>query len=116
MKRNGEFFARALAAASLSVALALAMFASGCYSNPHGYQDTPPIRRLVSVPSGATVEIPKLNLRLETPCDLPTELGPSDEISVSKPGYVPFRGRLGELREISRWTYEARLNPANPNP
>ena len=116
MARNGFPFGRGIAVTRTFVAASLALVASGCYSNPHGYQDTPPILRLVSVPSGATVDIPSMNLRLETPCDLPTELDLDDEISVSKPGFVPFRGTLGEIREISRRTFEVRLNPVSSNP
>lgn len=116
MVRNALPFGRGIAAACVLAAAGLALAASGCYSNPHGYQDTPPILRLVSVPSGATVDIPSMNLRLETPCDLPTELDLDDEISVSKQGYVPFRGTLGEIREISRRTFEVRLNPVSSDP
>ncbi|MGQ9589515.1 MAG: hypothetical protein ACUVYA_04380 [Planctomycetota bacterium] len=116
MVRNALPSGLGIAVAGVLAAASFALAASGCYSNPHGYQDTPPILRLVSVPSGATVDIPSMNLRLETPCDLPTELDLDDEISVSKRGYVPFRGTLGEIREISRRTFEVRLNPVSSNP
>ncbi len=83
----------------------------GCHSNPHDYQDTPPILRLVSIPAGATVTLEDMRVRVETPCDLPTELGLDDELSVSKEGYLPFRGTLRDLVQISRGTFELRLQP-----
>jgi hypothetical protein len=90
---------------SLSLALPL-----GCgYSNPHGEQDTPPILRLWTVPAGATVILADMNLKLETPCDLPTELDPDDEISISKAGYLPYKGPLSGLPEVGRGTYQIEL-------
>ena len=77
-------------------------------------QDTPPIKRLDTVPAGTTLVIERLNLRLETPCDLPTKLEPDDEIAVSKKGYYPFRGPIGDLPEIARGTYRLELQASTP--
>ena len=100
-------------AACAALALWLAALV-GCHSNPHDYQDTPPILRLVTIPAGATVVLEDMRLRLETPCDLPTELGLDDELSVSKEGCLPFHGTLRDLVQISRGTFELRLQRPIP--
>lgn len=121
MSRNTFHAMRATCAlvrigAALAVVLAVAL-PSGCgYSNPHGRQDTPPILRIRTVPSGAIVILEEMNLKLTSPCDLPTELDPDDEISVSKDGYLPYKGPLGGLREIARGTYEIELKPVGTAP
>lgn len=101
--------------AVLSLVLLAACGAWGCsYSNPHGEQDTPPITRITTIPVGATVVIEDMNLRMETPCDLPTELDEDDEIIVTKKGYLPWKGPLSDLPQIARGTYQLRLEQLPP--
>ena len=93
------------------LALTFAGATAGCHSNPHGYQDTPPICRLTTAPAGAKVLIEDLNLELETPCDLPTEIDGDSEIAISKDGYLPYKGPLNGLREVSRANFFLELRP-----
>ena len=94
---------------------AWALAAWGCsYSNPHGEQDTPPITRITTIPAGATIVIEPMNLKMETPCDLPTELDEDDEIIVTKKGYLPWKGPLSDLPQIARGTYQLRLEQRPP--
>jgi len=92
---------------------------SGCqiHRNAHGYQATPPISSLTSVPQGARVviDIPSIRkLELTTPCDLPTELRKHHMISVTKEGYLPWKGPIGELPQTARATYKVTLQPIVP--
>ena len=82
----------------------------GChYNNPHGDQGLPPVTRLITEPSGATLYVERLNLVLETPCDLPHTIYGTDVVSISKDGYLPYRGPLRDLPQVARATYKCEL-------
>jgi hypothetical protein len=86
--------------------LPLLLLAACGYSNPHGGQELEPVTRFTTRPAGAQVHIPRLNLMLESPCDLPYEVDTDDEIVVTMPGYVSWRGMLGSVPQVSLGTYE----------
>jgi hypothetical protein len=92
-------------------ALALAGLAlAGChYSNPHGSQDLPPVNRLDSDPVGARVRIVRLNLELETPCDISEHATVDDEIVITMPGYRMWQGRIKDLPQTALGTYKCTL-------
>jgi hypothetical protein len=100
---------RSLGVLALSALLALS---TGCrYDNPHGTQELPPTTRLLSEPSGATVLFQRLNLELETPCELPSGIEEDDPIMVYKDGYRPFTGRVSDLVQQAMETYKVVLQP-----
>lgn len=72
---------------------------------PVGCRSLPRVKRLVTDPPGAKVWIPRLNLELETPCDLPDRVGKKDLIRISAPGKPAFEGKLGDLRQVAERTY-----------
>lgn len=80
------------------LAALLAAFPAACRS-------LPPVKRLVTDPPGARVWIPRLNLELETPCDLPDRVGKKDLIRISAPGKPAFEGKLGDLPQVAERTY-----------
>jgi hypothetical protein len=99
-------------AASKTLAfLALAGLAlTGCnYSNPHGSQDLPPVTRLDSDPIGARVRIVRLNLELETPCDISEHVTVDDEIVMTAAGYRMWQGRIRDLPQTALGTYKCTL-------
>ena len=49
-------------------------------------------------------------MRHSTSCD------PDDEISVSKEGYLPYRGPLSGIREVGRGTYQLELQRVGTAP
>lgn len=95
-----------------TIAAAVAMLAllCGCnYSNPHGSQELPPTKRLNSDPSGAKVRFQRLNIELETPCELPDTIAEDDEMMVWKDNYRPWTGTLEQLPQVSLGTYQCKL-------
>ena len=93
----------------LTAAAAL-LFATSCnYSNAHDTQELPPTFRVVSAPSGATLMIERLNMKLETPCELPHTVYPSDTVVIAMDGYVAFRGQIEDLPQVARGTYSCEL-------
>ncbi len=97
---------RLLAAAACAAAL---VFPACHYSNPHGTQALPPVKRVDTLPYGATVRIPHLNLELEAPCDLPETVDEDDEVVISKDGFALYRGPLRALPQPARGTYRCVL-------
>ena len=89
-----------------AAALALSFAGLGCRSDP----PSPEFYRLTTTPSGAMLTIPELGLRMMTPCDLPHDLSPNDQINVTKPGYLPFSGALNDLMQDARKTYHVELH------
>ena len=68
--------------------------------------------RLVTRPAQATATFPdRGNLQLETPADLPPDLGSRDRVRIEKSGYISFDGKLGQLPRIADGTYECVLVP-----
>lgn len=92
-------------------ALAVLAFPSCNYDNPHGSQALPPVVRLDTDPSGATVEIQSLGLQMETPCDLPETVETDDVLVIRHAGYVPWQGELQELPQRALGTYYLRMQP-----
>ena len=89
---------------------ALLLLATGChYSNPHGSQELPPTKRLNTEPSGATLFVPRLNLQLETPCELPMSVDESEIVAISAEGYQTWSGRLMDLPQTAMKTYRCVL-------
>ena len=82
-----------------AVLLALALLA------PAACRSLPRVKRLVTEPPGARVWIPRLNLELETPCDLPDRVGEKDMILITAPGKAPYEGTLGDLLQVAERTY-----------
>ena len=100
---------------ALPLTLALALASAGChYSNPHGSQALAPIKRLDTDPPGAKVRLVDQNIELEAPCDLPDTVGDSDELEISKTGYMPWRGQLYQLTQSAMKTYRCVLQPVAP--
>lgn len=79
------------------------------WANPHGDQDLPPIKRLVTEPRGATVTLERLNRVYEAPCDLPEDVFLDEELIISKPGYLSYRGLLRDLPQPARGTFKCTL-------
>lgn len=98
----------------LATCAAAALLTACHYSNPHGSQELAPIKRLITEPSGAELRIERHNLILETPCDLPQAVHPTDVLVISADGFLPYRGTLGELPQVSLGTYKAALRKARP--
>jgi hypothetical protein len=95
---------------TIAAAVAMLVLLCGCnYSNPHGSQELPPTKRLNSDPSGAKVLVQRLNLELETPCELPDTIEEDDVLMVWKDNYRPWRGTLEDLPQVSLGTYECKL-------
>lgn len=102
------------AIARVSVVVLLAAVAlAGCntFKNSHGRQNKPHVLRIVSIPSNAKLTIPGKQLMLYTPADIEIDLGKDTEILVTKDGYLPFEGVLGDLPQVARQTFEVRLTP-----
>ncbi|GEM_PF-4459577 len=79
--------------------------AAGChYSNPHGSQALEPVTRLLTEPAGAKVKIPRLNMLLEAPCDLPNDIVPADQLIISKDGYRVWEGMLRDIPQVAKGT------------
>lgn len=90
------------------VALSLLLGACG-YSNPHDGQELEPVTRFVTKPAGAKVLITRLNLSLETPCDLPYAVELDDELVVTHADHETWRGTLQDVPQIALGTYELTL-------
>ena len=85
------------------IALATLLLAS-C-SNLEGGQRATLVHRVTTQPPGCSLYVERLNLLLETPCDLKREVSPADVVTISKDGYLPYRGKLERLRQTTRGTY-----------
>ena len=84
----------------------------GClYSNPQ----TPTkgtVTRLVTVPAGAKVYIPRLGRGgMVTPMDMTRDVRTTDKIQVLKEGYVTWEGQLKDLWQETEGCYKLTLRP-----
>ena len=95
--------------APLALLLGTMLLGACNYSNPHGSQALPPVTRLVTEPAGCEVYVKRLNLLLESPCDLPETVEADDTITVTKAGYASYQGKLAALPQVSLGTYKCVL-------
>jgi len=69
--------------------------------------------RLVTVPPGAEVHIPRLGLGgMVTPIDLSRDVHVTDRIRITKKGFVPWEGQLQNLWQAAEGCYKLRLKPS----
>ncbi len=66
--------------------------------------------RLVTVPPGAEVYIPRLGRGgMVTPVDLSRDVHVTDRIRITKPGFDPWEGQLQNLWQAAEGCYKLRL-------
>lgn len=66
--------------------------------------------RVETIPSGATLRVPRLFFECETPCTLPVKTRDNERIVIRKAGFAQFQGTLDELMETRAKIFMLRLS------
>ena len=94
----------------VSLGLGLLFGAVACAHRPPPPGPDLTVTRLVTVPPGAEVHIPRLGRGgMVTPMDLSRDVRVTDTIRITKKGFVAWEGQLQNLWQVADGCYKLRL-------
>jgi hypothetical protein len=92
-----------------ALCIPLLLLAACSTVGPQGTTGSSAQRRISTLPPGARLFVPRLNLTYTTPCDVTDEVGPGDEIVITMNGYRTWRGPLRDLTQVAVRSYELHM-------
>lgn len=91
--------------APLAYCFLAAVLLPACSAPDIDYSQLPDLVRLITDPPGADVQLEGYVKRFVTPCDISREALRGRKLTITKEGYLPFHGSLGDITAGERGSF-----------